>query len=91
MESRAKQHCPYCREPLNALFPAVRCSRCNTAHHDICWNDNGQRCTVFHCNNPFTAADFFPPLALRLAEICLLLAPLLLLLLYHHNSIFGGG
>jgi hypothetical protein len=76
---------------LNAQFPAVRCSRCNTAHHDTCWNDNGGHCTVFHCNNSFTAASPFPALALRLAEISLLLAPLLLLLLNRHGSIFGGG
>lgn len=61
MESAA--NCPYCKGPL-AGEEIRRCGECRTAHHVVCWQQNG-RCSVFGCTGsqtvePFRPAGFFP-------------------------------
>lgn len=40
--------CPYCKEGLNK-YPQLRCTHCNTRHHQICWTENENHCAVFSC------------------------------------------
>lgn len=40
--------CPYCREPLQRLEAAVRCTGCQVAHHVECWHEHGG-CTLLGC------------------------------------------
>ena len=40
--------CPYCKEGLYTSS-LIRCLRCNTQHHRICWLENTNHCAVFSC------------------------------------------
>ena len=40
--------CPYCKAGLEESA-IVRCIQCNTVHHNVCWLEYGNRCSVFSC------------------------------------------
>ena len=46
--SAAEVECPFCKNELNELATLVRCSSCNTYHHQTCFMENG-RCSVYGC------------------------------------------
>ena len=46
--SAAEVECPFCKSELNELSSLVRCSSCNTYHHQTCFMENG-RCSVYGC------------------------------------------
>jgi hypothetical protein len=46
--SDAGRTCPYCRVPLKAGIPMVRCGDCATPHHADCWSGHGG-CAVVAC------------------------------------------
>ena len=45
--------CPYCKEHFHFFSHVVRCNRCGTYHHDVCWNSN-KACGVFGCQGSRT-------------------------------------
>jgi len=45
--------CPYCKEHFHFFSHVVRCDRCRTHHHDVCWNGN-KACGVFGCRGTRT-------------------------------------
>jgi len=46
----AVARCPYCFTDLDATEPAVRCSRCDTPHHQACFLEHG-RCVTLMCGS----------------------------------------
>jgi len=42
--------CPYCKSALQSGERILRCLLCGTTHHFLCWSENGNRCSVFHCS-----------------------------------------
>ncbi len=40
--------CPLCREPLSSALPRRSCARCETPHHEPCWDELGG-CAVLGC------------------------------------------
>ena len=41
--------CPYCKSGLRKGSDTIRCLRCDTRHHWICWMEHGNHCSVFSC------------------------------------------
>lgn len=39
--------CPFCKSSLGGQL--IQCSLCHTAHHAVCWKENGNLCCVFRC------------------------------------------
>lgn len=46
-----KGDCPYCKTPLKGAIELVQCVKCKTLHHATCWNENGERCSIYGCEN----------------------------------------
>ena len=42
--------CPFCRSYVEAESRVVKCSVCETVHHEDCWNSN-RKCSVFGCGS----------------------------------------
>lgn len=40
--------CPYCLSPLNEGEVLLRCEKCDSIHHQECWQDN-RGCTIYGC------------------------------------------
>src|SRR5687767_13210974 len=40
--------CPFCKASLQESA-IIRCLRCGTGHHNICWLENAGHCSVFSC------------------------------------------
>jgi hypothetical protein len=42
--------CPYCKESIKLKdLSSVRCSVCNSVHHNDCWNEN-KKCAIYGCS-----------------------------------------
>lgn len=47
----AARDCPLCHEPLAGALPQRSCARCETPHHEPCWEELGG-CAVLGCRGP---------------------------------------
>ena len=42
--------CPFCKDSVSDL-DAVQCPTCDAAHHEECWEANGETCSVYGCKS----------------------------------------
>jgi Prokaryotic RING finger family 1 len=42
--------CPFCKAAFEEGETVVACLQCGTPHHDFCWIENGNQCTVYRCD-----------------------------------------
>jgi hypothetical protein len=42
--------CPFCKDSVSSL-EAVLCPACEAAHHEECWEANGETCSVYGCKS----------------------------------------
>jgi len=43
--------CPFCHGGIEKLEDGVRCKRCHAPHHLGCWDEFGQKCSVYGCSS----------------------------------------
>ena len=52
-----KRVCPFCRSGFGQDDEAIRCSRCKSSHHRVCWALFG-RCSIYGCSGKPLSSGF---------------------------------
>ncbi len=43
--------CPFCHGGIETREQGVRCKRCQAPHHGACWQEHGNKCSVYGCRS----------------------------------------